>query len=472
MKKIRCLSCLLVLFLLAGGEGPLARAADLGAVRDEFIELTVSQGDCLINLSRDYLKRPGLWSQIAELNKLSNPHQIFPGQRLRIPARFMKGTPMTGQLHYLKGTVFVSGPGTQPEKAAKIGQTLHEGQALRTGDQGVAEFAYTDGVRVLVRPKSQVSIVQSQVVHQQLWLHRIYTSIGRVVSHIRTSTGQAPRFEIKTPSAVALARGTNFRVAMDNQASMRCEVIQGRVGVQTPRRSVMVNEGQGTVVVLGQAPSAPRSLLPPPNPTDLQSAYDRMPILIAVAPVAQAFRYRVMVSRDREMRDVANAFLAPPGTSVTLEKVPVGRFFLSLRSVDPDGLEGPAFGPRLFEVIPTPLPALQPPPGPLPPAPELTTIETDSKTLKVQWATTKSDMRFRYQVSRDDQFRTIQREAIIDHRQVALSDLAPGEYYLRVQALDHDGRAGPFSTPRIAQVKTDYTLWPIGMWVLSLLLVL
>lgn len=46
---------------------------------------TVKQGDTLSKIARDVLGDIRLWPAIAELNNLSNPDLIFPGQVLLLP---------------------------------------------------------------------------------------------------------------------------------------------------------------------------------------------------------------------------------------------------------------------------------------------------------------------------------------------------------------------------------------------------
>ena len=46
---------------------------------------TVKSGDSLSKIARDILRDISLWPQLARLNNLTSPYNIYPGQRLQLP---------------------------------------------------------------------------------------------------------------------------------------------------------------------------------------------------------------------------------------------------------------------------------------------------------------------------------------------------------------------------------------------------
>lgn len=88
----------------------------------------------------------------------------------------------------------------------------------------------------------------------------------------------------------------------------------------------------------------------------------------------------------------------------------------------------------------------------LPQAPAQLAIVSTDAGLYVHWAALPG-LRYRVQVAGDSVFaRAPLYDRVLQDPQARISDLPPGHYFLRMQALDADGVAGPFSTAWHAQV--------------------
>ncbi len=95
MKMIRgTLKLTLVLYICAALSGIYVLSASAKITpheEDGSTELiTIVKGDTLWDLCQEHLKDPLRWRELSKYNDFTNPHLIYPGERLRIPIAMMK----------------------------------------------------------------------------------------------------------------------------------------------------------------------------------------------------------------------------------------------------------------------------------------------------------------------------------------------------------------------------------------------
>ena len=204
---------LLFLFLLL----PLAVHAD----DDNSIEFIVKNGDNLYKICEKILENPEDWRWVAMVNQISNPHRIFPGQKLIIPTRLLRGIPIDGLVTFIKGVVSIKLTGAEEWQKLHLNDKITQGNWIRTSDQGTIEISFQNHFSVLLRPNTIIEITAAREKSAIYLMYKLFLDIGKAISKIKQSTGQETRFEIKTPSAVAAARGTEFRAAVDSDVTTR-----------------------------------------------------------------------------------------------------------------------------------------------------------------------------------------------------------------------------------------------------------
>ena len=57
---------------------------------DDTILITIEKGDTLWDLCQEHLKDPLRWRELSKYNDFTNPHLIYPGEKLRIPLSMAK----------------------------------------------------------------------------------------------------------------------------------------------------------------------------------------------------------------------------------------------------------------------------------------------------------------------------------------------------------------------------------------------
>src|SRR5918996_538967 len=110
--------------------------------------------------------------------------------------------------HLQEGTVEIQRAGQGPFAEAAEGQTLREGDVIRTGPDGRAEIEYFDG-----------SIIEAD------------QASGGTFSRVVELSGSDSRFETSTPTAVASVRGTDYFVLFNPAQTQIIGVIEGVVQV-------------------------------------------------------------------------------------------------------------------------------------------------------------------------------------------------------------------------------------------------
>jgi hypothetical protein len=146
-------------------------------------------------------------------------------------------------------------------------------------------------------------------------MYKLFLDIGKTISTIKKSTGKETRFEIQTPSAVAAARGTEFRAGVDTDVTTRLEVLAGKVDVTAAKSKVEVSAGEGTVVKKDQKPEVPVKLLPPPALMNFQPLYRAMPpdFQFESMPASIPMAMRENSPSHNPLKSKANISLFPEG---------------------------------------------------------------------------------------------------------------------------------------------------------------
>jgi hypothetical protein len=405
---------------------------------DRSIELTVAKNDNLINLCGKYLEDPSRWPEIGRINRLKDFDLIHSGKILIIPLRFLKGVPLDGRVLFAKGDVTVQTTKGGPWKVLQSNDLVRQGQLVRTGRESAVEIAFADGTSFFQRPETTLDLNVAQQKGDSHIFQRLILQTGRMLMKVRRATGKESRIEIQTPSATAVARGTDFRVAVDAGEAMTSEVLQGTVDVEAMKQSVVLKEGEGTLVKKGEPPLKPRKLLPPPSPLDLQPLYRSTPFALKFGAVEGAAAYRLQLSTDPEGRDVIREKVVGVAEALEVERLEDGTYYLQGRSIDGIGIEGLPLAPKAIRVRIHPLPPFiqEPADG----------ARFKGKSVSFRWMKVPNAARYELQISPDREFRgppgkPVQMDAV-SHDQT-FADF--GSYYFRIRSLAPDGYEGIWS---------------------------
>ena len=129
MKIIRgTLKLALVLYICAALSGIYVLSASARITPhgddDETMLITIEKGDTLWDLCQEHLKDPLRWRELSKYNDFTNPHLIYPGEKLRIPLAMAKDVVEIAEDELLKQQTELAELRGEFEKAAAMREEL------------------------------------------------------------------------------------------------------------------------------------------------------------------------------------------------------------------------------------------------------------------------------------------------------------------------------------------------------------
>ncbi len=177
-----------------------------------------------------------------------------------------------GVLRVVKGNVQVKAIKDGKTARAKVGQKVFPQDTIITGPDSRAKVVMIDNNEINVSPDSEVAFEKYEYKpgenKKDVLLNVIY---GKVRSKVEQKyDGKTTKFQVKTPSAVAGVRGTDFITGYD-LGTKETSVVTFHGAVEfkssTGGQAVMVNVGQSASATAGKSPSMPA----PVPPSELKS---------------------------------------------------------------------------------------------------------------------------------------------------------------------------------------------------------
>lgn len=414
-----------------------ATAAQPGPAADELYAYHARPGDTLIGLSRKILIDPKHWVDLQQMNHVVNPRTLPLGSRLNIPYNWLRVSPESAEVLAVGGDARLDG---RPlAKGAKVAA----GSLIETGSTGSATVAMPDGSVVTVQRDSQRLVERLSLIDglaaQDV---RVRLTAGRAETHVQPQH-DVGRFEIRTPVAVTAVRGTQFRASFDESGDdARTETLEGTVGVLAGGAVVPVAAGYGTRVDKDQPPAPPILLPPPPSPERIGALVTDDRLVLEFGAVPGAVRYCWQLAADAAFFTVLHDHLVDTIPAV-VSGLPDGHYWLRLRSVTTDGLEG-ADAVREITVRRAPR-------APTPATPNDGANLSAGRAV-LTFSGDETAVAYDVEISPDAAFlaSTVQR---VSRPEFIADNLAVGTHYWRVRAINAAGDSGPFGPIRVLRVR-------------------
>ncbi len=432
--KMKSLAVLFLAFLVC----PLYLSAAPLAEDEETVTITVSKKDKLVSICNTWLENPDNWKMISAFNQLKNPHLIYPGQRINIPVKLLKGFPMEGVVSFIKGDVWICPKGTGARTLLKQGDVVGQDAQIETGKKSAVEITFAQGSRLFLKPETQVNITAARQLKPHFIILKLLMPVGRILLDIQKRMGGDSRIEIQTPSAISAARGTVFRVSVGTDETTRTEVMDGMVCVEGTGKEVLLHPGQGTRVEKGKQPGMPQTLLPPPHLEGMRPLYQHLPVAVSLVMPQTAVAARLILANDAGMKDVVEAFTVKSGDPLPDILLPDGEYYCQTSSINSAGLEGFPLEPERFKVRIHPLPPLIQRP--------VNGQELKTRLVTVAWSAVRDAVSYSLQVSRTSDFTQLYNDiqGITGNSQSIELD-GHGVYYFRVRSIAEDAFKGVWS---------------------------
>jgi len=180
---------------------------------------------------------------IAALNFLSTPVALASGCTLSI----------------LSGSVEVQEAGRVGWQQGDDGMSLVAGTRVKTAEDSHALLTFFEGSTIKLEPNTNVEIQQVEYTEGQSTRIVLKQWLGRTWSRVVKMADPGSHYEIETPSATALVRGTLFSTEVDETGATQVTTTEGLVSVIAQGKEVYLPASQQSTVVVGSPPSQPRT---------------------------------------------------------------------------------------------------------------------------------------------------------------------------------------------------------------------
>ena len=165
-------------------------------------------------------------------------------------------------LSILSGSVEVQAPEGNGKQGAD-GMTLDIGTRVRTASDASALLTFFDGSTLKLEPGTDIEIQQLKYDEEKAITIVLKQWMGRTWSRVEKMADAGSHYEIETPSASAVVRGTLFATEVDAAGATTVATTEGLVSVEAQGEEVYVPASEQTHVESGAVPSK-SSASPPP----------------------------------------------------------------------------------------------------------------------------------------------------------------------------------------------------------------
>lgn len=227
---------IIIAFILAGLIFSLPAAAQTD------LQIVVRPGDTDQSLSRVYLSSPNSWGQVVSYNAL-----LKPGNIIKAPDKLCD-LQDKAVLSLVYGQVYLKPEGMNNWITAQPGLIVQKGDRIRTSLHSGVELTMNNGDKAVLRQLTEIGF--EPYSHPQKGKTTLLQVLkGRVISTIRKIKNRDVRYEIQTPTATSLVRGTIFRTKVDENRQTQFEVLRGVVLVGSGKEQKEVQENYGVKIL-------------------------------------------------------------------------------------------------------------------------------------------------------------------------------------------------------------------------------
>ena len=331
---------------------PLASAGLLGAEAPRknpspYVVL-VTEGDGTVQAVFDrYPELRGSWEELAKFNLLRAGRLIeIPSEMLDSPGTLAKVASFYGEAEVKRSF--------DPRFIPLVPNLLlREGDEIRTWRGAGARILFEDGNYVLLKSQSRATLVSLGTRETPATSRlQLFLKEGSVWSQMENEL--RGRFEVKTPSANTIIRGTEFRVKVEPGEATRVEVLDGRVEFEMGEHRLSVGRQEGALAVTGSDSLAPAPLPPAPElqaplPEEVLRS-DSFDQTFRWGAVEDAEVYTFEIARDDRFFDLVAERRVGPEASVRMQGLEPGTYFWRVTSIV-RGFESSPAGSRYFVFV-------------------------------------------------------------------------------------------------------------------------
>tara|TARA_R110002167_G_scaffold81044_10_gene222188 strand:+ start:685 stop:2352 length:1668 start_codon:yes stop_codon:yes gene_type:complete len=295
---------------------------------------TLRPGDTLQDISLSLLSHKYSWSDVIKHNRVDKSDMLAPGSIIKIPMHWLKQQPKPAKVKTLDGMAQIKKARSTRYETLKADMLIQVGDEVATRNGNlVIEFADNSTIRL----EANSNLFFNKLSH--------FGKTGMVDTRLRLKNGslttdipplvKGSRYEIKTPSAVAAVRGTEFRLH-SSENETRLEVLEGSVEFSGEHGQTMVKAGKGASIKSGSPRIEVIDLPSPPRAQLAQDTIRKLPINVEWDKSKNAKAYQVQISqKDKNGRIVQDKI--QQDNTMAIDQINNGDYELAIRSIDENG---------------------------------------------------------------------------------------------------------------------------------------
>ncbi len=180
--------------------------------------------------------------------------------------RFLSPTPVLASqctLSILSGDVEVRNSEAESWRQGADGMLLPVGAQVKTTPDSHALLTFFEGSTIKLNPDTDIEILRLEYDDEEGATIVLKQSMGKSWNRVAALADLRSYYQIETPSASAMARGTLFTVEVDQTGLTQVVTIEGLVRVVAQGEEVQLPPGQQTLVAVETVPSQPVAMSVP-----------------------------------------------------------------------------------------------------------------------------------------------------------------------------------------------------------------
>lgn len=169
-------------------------------------------------------------------------------EKALIAERVQKSESYEGKFEKTSGQVLIKYAKEEIWKQAATGMAVKEGSIVITTEKAKAKIVMPNGTIVELKEKTQAifATLKQNPDKKEMTETGIKLVVGKIFSNVKKLVDTGSKYEIKTESATAGVRGTQFMTGADENGNTDLTVYEGTVGFATPANpdGVPVEKGE------------------------------------------------------------------------------------------------------------------------------------------------------------------------------------------------------------------------------------
>lgn len=158
------------------------------------------------------------------------------------------------------GTVQVLKSGSTNPVNATNGIELAVGDTITTGNNGSTNLTFFDGSVMEIKANSEILVNELSTASTGSTAVSLKETVGSTINRIGKLVDSSSKYEVDTPAAAAVVRGTVFDLLVQQNGDTTVKAEQDSVSFTASGVTVTVNQGFQSTASVGGTPSTPSSI--------------------------------------------------------------------------------------------------------------------------------------------------------------------------------------------------------------------